>query len=86
MGIEQFLTESDKLTSLKKIQQILQIDIFELCLKCGYDPDLFDYKNFEMPIIDADEVHNINLIYSLVQKCKALVSVDEKIKALENAI
>jgi hypothetical protein len=86
MGIEQFLTEEDKLASLKRVQELLRMDIFEGCLKCGYDVTTFDYTTFEMPQIDADTVHNINLIYSLVQKSQALVSIDNKIEELENGV
>ena len=83
MGLEQFLTTSDKIASLEKLTSLLAADIYFSCLKYGIEPDGFDYAAFEAPS-DGPDVFSPHL-RDLEIKCKSLAAAEQKLAELNNA-
>ena len=81
MGIEQFLTNEDKLSSLEKIKKLIAIEIYSLCLRASIDPDEFDYSTYIPPV----NYREIPYLEMLTKQCNSLKIVEQKIQDISNA-
>ena len=85
MGLGELLTTEEKIASLDKVKKSLSIHIYTLCLQLGIDPDSFEYSTYVCSNGDSTTgVINPRLI-ELEKHSKNLLSVVNKIEALENA-
>lgn len=81
MGIEQFLTNEDKLSSLEKIKKLIAIEIYSLCIRASFDPDDFDYETYYPPV----NYREIPYLEHLTRQCDAMKVVVQKIEQINNA-
>lgn len=79
MGLEQFLTEEDKVKSLEQIQQLMYGQLFSMCVRAGIDPEDFDYKTWEAPEITPDNMQLRSLHNSIKHACDSLKVIDSKL-------
>lgn len=81
MGIEQFLTSADKLESLKKVQKLIAVELYSICLRAAIDPDLFDYETYTPPV----DYRQRPYLEELFRQTNAMRTIKQKIEELENA-
>lgn len=85
MGIEQFLTNSDKVASLNKVKELLAFEIYSLLLRIGIDPEGFDYATYQRPEITVDNDSIAMQLLALEKHINSFISVIKKLEVLENA-
>jgi len=79
MGLEQFLTEEDKIKSLEHVQSLMYSQLYSMCVRAGIDPDEFDYKTWQMPEITEENVQLRTMYISIKHTCESLIIIDSKI-------
>ena len=78
--MSEFNSVEEKISFLYGIKKEITVEIYKLCLRCGIDPNFFDYLSFEaMP-----NYSQIVFAPKLEKLCKQLVDLEKKIKELEN--
>jgi hypothetical protein len=79
MGLEQFLTEEDKVASLTEVRSFMYKELFQMCIRAGIDPMDFEYETWEVPEYTADTRH-LTVMYEVInQTCKNLLIIDRKL-------
>ena len=82
MGIDQFLTDAEKIEALIKIKTVLSIEIYSMCVKLGIEPDDFDHSSYNAENSPKSQMTQFALLES---HCKKLSAVVKKIESIENA-
>ena len=84
MGIEQLMTNSEKIQTLTRLKSLLSSEIYSLCIQSGMEPDTFDYSTYASPG-QAKATVNILQLQLLEKQCKKLILVMSKLEGLNNA-
>jgi hypothetical protein len=79
MGLEQFLTEEDKVASLTEIRSFMYKELFQLCIRAGIDPMDFEYETWEIPEYTEENRHLAQMYGTINQTCKNLIIIDRKL-------
>jgi hypothetical protein len=79
MGLEQFLTEEDKIASLTEVRNLLFRELYALCVRAAIDPDTFEYENWEIPSIDETNTLLQQTYYAIAHASESIVIIDGKI-------
>ena len=79
MGLEQFLTEEDKVASLTDIRSFMYKELYAMCIRAGVDPDEFNYETWVQPEITEDNRFMIPIYTMLTQTCRNLKMIDKKL-------
>lgn len=82
MGLEQFLTEDDKVAALTEVRSFMYKELFHLCIRAGIDPMDFEYETWEMPEITTDKEHIFSVLSAINQACINLNIVDRKLAGI----
>lgn len=81
MGIENFLTDAEKIETLNKIKSLLSVEIYSMCIKLGIDPDDFEYGSYSAANATASQMTQSTLLESHCQKLSIVV---QKLESIEN--
>jgi hypothetical protein len=81
MGINQFLTDAEKIEALIKIKSVLSVEIYSMCVKLGIEPDDFDHASYSA--VNAP-MHQMTQFTILESHCKKLSTVVRKLESLNN--
>jgi hypothetical protein len=79
MGLEQFLTEDDKVASLTEVRSFMYKELFQLCIRAGIDPMDFEYETWEIPEHTGENGHLAHIYGTINQTCKNLIIIDGKL-------
>lgn len=79
MGLEQFLTEEDKVASLTEIRSFMYKELFQMCIRVGIDPMDFEYETWIIPERTADNQFMYGPLMMLAQTCANLMIIDQKL-------
>jgi hypothetical protein len=82
MGLEQFLTEDDKVAALTEVRSFMYKELFHLCIRVGIDPMDFEYETWEMPEITKDNEHIFAVLSAVNQACINLNIIDRKLAGI----
>lgn len=81
MGIDQFLTDDEKVEELNRIKSILSVEIYSMCVRLGIEPDNFDYSSYSAINAPASQMTQFTLLES---HCKKLSTIMQKLESIEN--
>lgn len=79
MGLEQFLTEEDKIASLTEVRNLLFRELYALCVRAAIDPDTFDYETWEIPSINETNILLQQTYHAIAHASESIVIIDGKI-------
>jgi hypothetical protein len=82
MGIDQFLTDVEKIETLNRLKSVLSVEIYSMCVKLGIDPDNFEYVSYSATNAPASQMTQFTLLES---HCQKLSTVVQKLESIENA-
>ena len=79
MGLEQFLTEDDKVAALTAVRSFMYTELFQMCLRAGINPTDFEYETWVMPEFTKDNRHLAAVYVMITQACENLTIIDRKL-------
>lgn len=84
--MSEFNSVEEKISFLYKIKKETTVEIYKLCLRCGIDPNFFDYSSFTVTPNYSQMPQYLQSPFApkLEKLCKQLIDLEKKIKELEN--
>lgn len=82
MGINNFLTNAEKIETLNRLKSVLSSEIYSMCVKLGIEPDTFEYASYSATNAPPSQMTQFTLLES---HCQKLSTVVQKLEGLENA-
>lgn len=79
MGLEQFLTEEEKVASLEEVRSFMFKELFQMCIRVGIDPMDFEYETWVLPERTEENQFMYSPLMMLAQTCKNLIIIDQKL-------
>lgn len=79
MGLEQFITEENKIASLTSLRNRLFEELYSLCIRAAIDPDEMDYLTWTTPEYNENNSGIYNVLETIGRMCQSLKIIDQKI-------
>jgi hypothetical protein len=72
----------DKINFLLEVKRLVSIELYKYCLLAGFDPEIFNYKNYSEKNLIGIEFNQNNLF--LKSHCEKMVAIEKKIEELNS--
>lgn len=79
MGLEDFLSASDKQAALEALRSRTFSELYTQCIRINLDPDQFDYSTWQIPAEDDSNSHIYQGLLTIARMCESLKIIDSKL-------